>query len=261
MPALPLHPVACAAAAVSDVPIPFAPAQTYKLINTRYYEAKKARQAKNVKEDYTVMQGDMLGPNYRVEESMGKGSFGQVVAAIDVRTNVRVAVKVIKNKEAFRRQARTEIRLLELLNRRDPEDNWCIGASAVAVAMAMAQASAHASRSLSLSLAVRFLEQFDHSGHTCLVFEHLAFNLYELLKRTHFRGVSLTLIRKFARQILKALAYLSLPEINVIHCDLKPENILFRVPVSHAQQGWAAGLAGTCFTPASAHPRRTPAES
>jgi serine/threonine protein kinase len=74
------------------------------------------------------------------------------------------------------------------------------------------------------------MDQFDHGGHTCLVFEHLSFNLYELLKRTHFRGVSLTLIRKFARQILKALAYLSLPEINVIHCDLKPENILFRVP-------------------------------
>ncbi len=64
----------------------------------------------------------------------------------------------------------------------------------------------------------------------CLVFEHLSFNLYELLRRTHFRGVSLTLIRKFARQILKTLAYLSLPEIDIIHCDLKPENILFRVP-------------------------------
>jgi len=77
---------------------------------------------------------------------------------------------------------------------------------------------------------VRFQDQFDHGGHTCLVFEHLSFNLYELLKRTHFRGVSLTLIRKFARQILKALAFLGLPEVNVIHCDLKPENILFRVP-------------------------------
>lgn len=78
---------------------------------------------------------------------------------------------------------------------------------------------------------MRYFEQFDHNGHTCLVFEHLSFNLYELLKRTHFRGVSLTLLRKFARQILKALAYLALPEIDVIHCDLKPENILFRVPV------------------------------
>jgi hypothetical protein len=36
-------------------------------------------------------------------------------------------VKVIKNKDAFRRQARTEIRLLELLNKKDPDDQWCIG--------------------------------------------------------------------------------------------------------------------------------------
>ena len=101
---------------------------------------------------------------------------------------------MIKNKDAFRRQARTEIRLLELLNKKDPDDQWCI---------------------------VRFLEQFDHGGHTCLVFEHLSFNLYELLRRTHFKGVSLTLIRKFARQVLKALAYIRLPEVDIIHCDLK----------------------------------------
>ena len=28
----------------------------------------------------------------------------------------------------------------------------------------------------------------------------------------------------------QALAFLSLPEINVVHCDLKPENILLRHP-------------------------------
>ena len=53
-------------------------------------------------------------------------------------------------------------------------------------------------------------------------------NLYELLKNTNFRGVSLSLIRKFARQILKALAYLAQPHIDIIHCDLKPENILLK---------------------------------
>jgi dual specificity tyrosine-phosphorylation-regulated kinase 1 len=88
---------------------------------------------------------------------------------------------------------------------------------------------------------VRFLDSFDHHGHTCLVFEHLSFNLYELLRKTAFRGVSLTLIRKFARQILKALAYLSLPDVDVIHCDLKPENILFRVPVSRRCMAQAGG--------------------
>ena len=108
---------------------------TYKLINAKYYEAKKARQARqaNKQEEYQVTIGDMLGTRYRVEESMGKGSFGQVVAATDMRTGTRVAVKVIKNKDAFRRQARTEVKLLELLNRKDPDDQWCIGACATSV--------------------------------------------------------------------------------------------------------------------------------
>lgn len=177
---------------------------TYRKINERYYQARKERQRNEKKEaDYQVSVGDVLGGKYRVKSSMGKGSFGQVVSAEEISTGTKVAVKVIKNREAFRRQAKTEIKLLELLNARDPYDQWCV---------------------------VHFLEHFEHNGHVCLVFEHLAFNLYELLRRTHFRGVALSLIRKFARQILTALAYLSLPEIDVIHCDLKPENILFRVP-------------------------------
>lgn len=69
-----------------------------------------------------------------------------------------------------------------------------------------------------------------HRGHQCLVFEMLSYNLYDLLRHTHFRGVSLNLIRKFARQILKCLGFLSLCDISVIHCDLKPENILLRHP-------------------------------
>jgi hypothetical protein len=99
---------------------------TYKLINTRYYEAKKAR-LKGGKEDYTAVVGEVLGGLYRVEETMGKGSFGQVVSATHIKSGVKVAVKVIKNKDAFRRQARTEIKLLEMLNRKDPDDQWCIG--------------------------------------------------------------------------------------------------------------------------------------
>merc|ERR1719296_581382 len=58
----------------------------------------------------------------------------------------------------------------------------------------------------------------------------LSLNLYELLKNTQFCGVSLNLIRKFAKQILKGLSYLARPDIDIIHCDLKPENILLRHP-------------------------------
>ena len=67
-------------------------------------------------------------------------------------------------------------------------------------------------------------------NHQCLVFEMLSLNLYELLKNTQFIGVSLNLIRKFAKQILRALSYLAKPEIDIIHCDLKPENILLCNP-------------------------------
>lgn len=67
-------------------------------------------------------------------------------------------------------------------------------------------------------------------NHQCLVFEMLSLNLYELLKNTQFVGVSLHLIRKFAKQILKSLQFLARPDVDVIHCDLKPENILLRNP-------------------------------
>jgi dual specificity tyrosine-phosphorylation-regulated kinase 1 len=84
--------------------------------------------------------------------------------------------------------------------------------------------------SLYLYYAVRLLSAFVHRNHQCLVFEMLSLNLYELLKNTQFDGVSLNLIRKFAKQILKALQFLSRSDVDVIHCDLKPENILLRHP-------------------------------
>jgi len=77
---------------------------------------------------------------------------------------------------------------------------------------------------------VRLLAHFMHKNHQCLVFEMLSLNLYELLKNTQFRGVSLKLIRKFSKQILEALKFLAREDVDVIHCDLKPENILLRHP-------------------------------
>jgi dual specificity tyrosine-phosphorylation-regulated kinase 1 len=62
----------------------------------------------------------------------------------------------------------------------------------------------------------------------------LSLNLYELLKNTQFGGVSLNLIRKFAKQVLRALAFLARPDVDIIHCDLKPENILLRHPKKSA---------------------------
>ena len=67
-----------------------------------------------------------------------------------------------------------------------------------------------------------------HLNHQCLVFETLSFNLYELLRETHYTGVSLHLVRSLAKQLIESLLFLGSQRI--IHCDLKPENILLCDP-------------------------------
>ena len=80
------------------------------------------------------------------------------------------------------------------------------------------------------SVTVRLKNQFMWKNHLCLVFELLSYNLYDLLRNTNFRGVSLNLTRKFAQQLCTALCFLSTPELQIIHCDLKPENVLLCNP-------------------------------
>jgi dual specificity protein kinase YAK1 len=58
------------------------------------------------------------------------------------------------------------------------------------------------------------------------VFELLSVNLYELIKQNQFRGLSTTLVRVFAQQLLTGLSLLN--KARLIHCDLKPENILLK---------------------------------
>lgn len=82
----------------------------------------------------------------------------------------------------------------------------------------------------SVSITVKLKRHFMWRNHLCLVFELLSYNLYDLLRNTNFRGVSLNLTRKFAQQLCTALLFLSTPELNIIHCDLKPENILLCNP-------------------------------
>lgn len=77
---------------------------------------------------------------------------------------------------------------------------------------------------------VRLKRNFVYRSHLCLVFELLSYNLYDLLRNTNFRGVSLNLTRKFAQQMCTSLLFLSQADLGIIHCDLKPENILLCNP-------------------------------
>ncbi|ERL95564.1 hypothetical protein D910_12825 [Dendroctonus ponderosae] len=193
--------------------------KTYKHINEVYYAKKKRRAAQiqgddtsHKKErkiyndgfdddnhDYIIKHGEKFLDRYEIDSPIGKGSFGQVVKAYDHVEQCNVAIKIIKNKKPFLNQAQIEVKLLEMMNRADAENKYYI---------------------------VKLKRHFMWRNHLCLVFELLSYNLYDLLRNTNFRGVSLNLTRKFAQQLCTALLFLSTPELSIIHCDLKPENIL-----------------------------------
>lgn len=147
--------------------------------------------------DYLLATGDQLDYRYEVLELLGKGSFGQVVSCIDHKLKSKLAVKVIRNKTRFHKQALIEAKILDVLKQEDPESKKHI---------------------------VRMNSYFLFRNHLCITFELLSINLYDLIKLNQFNGFSTGLIRRFAVQILEALEFVKSHAI--IHCDLKPENIL-----------------------------------
>lgn len=146
---------------------------------------------------------DKLGSGDRtftILDLLGTGTFGQVFRCKKEDTKELVAVKVIKNKPAYHNQGKLEIKIAQLLNTQyDPRNDKHI---------------------------VRLLDYFEHHGHICLVFELLNMSLLDLLTQNQFRGLPLSLVQKYTKQILTALAVLE--DASIIHCDLKPENILLQ---------------------------------
>ncbi|KAI9167354.1 Dual specificity protein kinase YAK1 [Paramyrothecium foliicola] len=161
----------------------------------------------NEDSDYILYVNDILGSEeaghknrYLILDVLGQGTFGQVVKCQNLKTQEVVAVKVIKNRTAYFNQSMMEVSVLDLLNTKlDKNDDHHL---------------------------LRLKDTFIHRQHLCLVFELLSVNLYELIKQNQFRGLSTTLVRVFAQQLLNGLALLN--KARLIHCDLKPENILLK---------------------------------
>ncbi|KAE8451909.1 hypothetical protein EG329_002750 [Mollisiaceae sp. DMI_Dod_QoI] len=195
---------------------------TYRICNPSFkYESSRnprrvlTKPSKGVKNDgfdnedsdYILYVNDILGSEetghknrYLILDVLGQGTFGQVVKCQNLKTQEVVAVKVVKNRTAYFNQSMMEVSVLDLLNTKlDKNDDHHI---------------------------LRLKDTFIHRQHLCLVFELLSVNLYELIKQNQFRGLSTTLVRVFAQQLLNGLSLLN--KARLIHCDLKPENILLK---------------------------------
>ncbi|XP_035482873.1 dual specificity protein kinase CLK4 isoform X4 [Scophthalmus maximus] len=155
-------------------------------------------------DDSAVSAADDGGENshkkqsYEVVSSLGAGAFGKVVECIDRDTDKHVAVKIVRNIECFRDVARSEIAVLEEINRLDDDNRFAC---------------------------VRMLDWFEHEGHICIVFELLGLSTFEFLQQNDFLPFNVEQIRHMAFQIFRAVSFLHRNKLT--HTDLKPENILF----------------------------------
>lgn len=146
---------------------------------------------------YRSFVGDHIAYRYEIQKLLGDGSFGLVLQCYDHKTQVSVAVKVLRKGKKFAKIGEMEAGVLDFLATGGEDD-----------------------------AIIKKFEHFKFRGHFCIVYELLSMDLYQFLKKNDFRGASMNIIKRIAVQLIIALKHIH--SSGFIHCDLKPENVLFK---------------------------------
>lgn len=152
---------------------------------------------------HTISNEKVGSMEFRILSLLGQGTFAQVFQCQHLQTSKLVAIKIVKNKSAYTRQAAVEIDVFRAL---------------------VDKGQKTPGQSPGYENMVNMLCYFMYRSHLCLVFELLGLNLYEVLKRRQFRGMPLPVVRSIVRQAIEGVKLLG--QKSIVHCDLKPENIL-----------------------------------
>ena len=189
--------------------------ETYQTIKPTYYNQPKPKRnltspgepvsndGKDNKENNLIVfeNDEIKGPDntYKVIDILGQGISGQVFKVQSLTDNNFYALKIIKNREAYKNQSLIELKILTLLKKKEKDKNIHI---------------------------IKLQDYFFYYKHLCIVFELLTEDLYQFLQHK-IMGISLRTIRTISKQILEATQ--EFHKAKIIHCDLKPENILLKI--------------------------------
>jgi len=174
---------------------------------------------------YRVRIGEVLDTRYSVFGYTGQGVFSNVIRARDsTKGDQEVAIKIIRNNEIMHKAGLKELEILRRVNNADPDDKYhCL----------------------------RLFRNFFHKQHLCMVFEPLAMNLREVLKKYGKNvGLHIKAVRSYVQQMLLALKIMK--KANIVHADIKPDNILVnesKLLLKLADFGSASHVAENEITP------------
>merc|ERR1719346_550324 len=150
-----------------------------------------------------VYDGDAIRDSrYDVWSTVGRGTFGTVVAAYDNKRKHDVALKIIRDVERYRRSAYVECKILDQLMDHLAHRNSCL-----------------------VEFYGNFSTTIRNQRHVCISFECLGRSVYSFLKANRYRGFQLEGVRDIIFQVMHAVGFCH--NVGLTHTDLKLENVLF----------------------------------